>query len=385
MMTKAPLTVAIAGDPGGAAAMAPVLELLRQEGRPLRALGYRQAVTNWRSRGLEVEELPDSTNLELALRRLRDLQADLLLSGTSENGVNLEKPFIAAARRLGIPSVVVLDHWMNYRWRFANEQGELVYVPDRIAIMDEQAREEMLAEGLDGGRLVVTGQPAFDALAPLRRLATPRQRKAIREMLGVAEDECMVLFASEPISTMCGTEPSQPFYPGYTELTVLRVLASSLGRIAERTPKKLVLIVRPHPLDRPESLQLSTSGPLRLMVDGRGNGREVVLAADLVTGMTSMLLIEACLLGCIVLSIQPGLRRADTLPTNRWGASRGVFREEEIEPALMSLLFDDAARAEAIGRTATIRVEPGAARRVVQLLDTLQSSRPRENWRSLNE
>ncbi len=377
MTAKASRIVAIAGDPGGAAAVAPVLELLSQEGRSLHALAYRQAVANWRGRGLEVEELAHSTNLEQAQRYLGDFRADILLTATSDNGVNLEKPFIAAARRLGIPSLAVMDHWMNYRLRFANEKGELAYLPDRVAIMDEQAREEMLADGLDAGRLAVTGQPAFDELASLRRSITPQQRQAVRQLLGVARDERMVLFASEPISTICGTEPSQPLYPGYTERTVLRDLAAALGRIAERRTEKIVLVVRPHPLDNPESLRLSANPPLRLVVDSRGQGREVVLAADLVTGMTTMLLVEACLLGCVVLSVQPGARLADALPTNRWGVSRGIYRAEDIEPALTSLLFDETARVDAVARTANIRIEPGAAKRIVHLLDSLlDAARP---------
>jgi hypothetical protein len=371
MTAPARRIVAIAGDPGGAAAVAPVLELLRQEGCPLHALAYRQAVASWRGRGLDVDELPHSTDLAQAEQRLRDLGANILLSATSDNGVNLEKPFFAAARRLGVPSLAVLDHWMNYRLRFANDKGELVYLPDRIAVMDELAREEMLAEGLDAGRLVVTGQPAFDELASFRQSATVQQRQAIRQLLGVAADERMVLFASEPISTMCGTEPSQPLYPGYTEQTVLGDVAEALGRIAERRTEKIVLVVRPHPLDNPEKLCVCADAPLRVVVDGRGKGREVVLAADLVTGMTTVLLVEASLLGCVVLSVQPGLRSADALPTNRWGVSRGIYREEDIEPALEALLFDETARAEVVDRTARIRVEPGAARRIVRLLDSL--------------
>jgi hypothetical protein len=371
MTARATQIVAIAGDPGGAAALAPVLELLRQERRPLRALAYRQAVAYWRSRDLELDELPAATDLEKAKQRLRDLHAGLLLSATSDNGINLEKPFFAAARQLGIPSLAVLDHWMNYRLRFANSQGELLYVPDRIAIMDEQARREMIAEGFDAERLIVTGQPAFDELASFRQSATPQQRQAVRQMLGVTQDEHMVLFASEPISTMCGTEPSQPLYPGYTEQTVLRMLVTALERIARQCPEKIVLIVRPHPLDRPESLHCVAEGPLRLVVDSRGKGRDVVLAADLVVGMTSMLLVEACLLGGVVLSLQPGLRQADALPTNRWGVSRGIYHAKDIEAALVSLLFDENVRAEAVARTATVRVEPGAAKRIVRLLDSL--------------
>jgi hypothetical protein len=268
---------------------------------------------------------------------------------------------------------------MNYRLRFANEKGELVYSPDRIAIMDEQARQEMVAEGLDVDRLVVTGQPAFDELASFRREATPQQRQAVRQMLGIAEEERLVLFASEPISVLCGTGATQQPHPGYTEQTVLRALLSALGRIARRRTEKIALVVRPHPLDQPETLQLSHNEPLRLVVDSRGTGREVVMAADLVAGMTTILLVEACLLGCVVISLQPGLILPDVLPTNRWGVSCPVYNEKEFEPALESLLFDERVRAEAVQRAASIQPEPGAARRVVQLLDSVTTSRATRN------
>jgi hypothetical protein len=313
----------------------------------------------------------DLTQAKQLLGRVR---ADCLLSATSDNGVNLEKPFFAAARQLGIPSLAVLDHWMNYRLRFANEKGELLYTPDRIAIMDEQARQEMIAEGLDADRLVVTGQPAFDELAAFRQAATLEHRENIRQLLGVVPAERMVLFASEPISTMCGTEPSQPLYPGYTEQSVLGALVTALQRIARRRAEGIVLVVRPHPLEKLESLPHSIDGPLRLVLDGRGKGRDVVRAADLVTGMTTVLLVEACLLGCVVLSLQPGLRLADALPTNRWGASRGVYREEEMEATLTDLLFNETTRAEVKARTERIQVKPGAARRIVRLLDSLRTA-----------
>jgi hypothetical protein len=75
-----------------------------------------------------------------------------------------------------------------------------------------------------------------------------------------------------------------------------------------------------------------------------------------------------------VLSLQPGLRLGDALPTNRWGVSQGVYREEEIEPALANLLLNERSRAEAVTKTAKVRVEPGAANRIVNLLDSMLPS-----------
>ena len=53
--------VAVAGDPGGASAVAPVIEALIAAGVPVTALPYNQAVQVWGRRGLQVEELSAAT------------------------------------------------------------------------------------------------------------------------------------------------------------------------------------------------------------------------------------------------------------------------------------------------------------------------------------
>ena len=107
-----------------------------------------------------------------------------LLTATSANGIDLEKLFLGAARRLGVPALAVLDFWSNYRQRFSDQRDNLIYLPDRIAVMDEHARTEMIAEGFAPELLSVTGQPAFDALEPAQQRFTPDARAAVRAQLG---------------------------------------------------------------------------------------------------------------------------------------------------------------------------------------------------------
>jgi hypothetical protein len=133
------------------------------------------------------------------------------------------------------------------------------------------------------------------------------------------------------------------------------------------------LLIRPHPRERTKDLHLLQlrAKAVRVIVEGQGDGRGIVLAADLVVGMTTVLLVEACLLGCLVVSLQPGLVGADVLPSNRCGASRPVYREREIEQVLESLLFADDARTKLQAQVAKFVVHTGAARRVVDLLNSL--------------
>jgi hypothetical protein len=300
----------------------------------------------------------------------------VLLAGTSVNGVDLEKRFVVAARRLGIPSLAMLDFWSNYRARFADASGGLAYLPDRIAVMDSLAREEMTAAGFEADRLWITGQPAFDELDAYRQRATPQRRAEVREALGVGDDAAMVLFASQPITALYGDDTGGPSHPGFTEHTVLAALVAALDRIAGGEAPPIALVVRPHPREDAAGLQRHRARSMRVIVDGRGDAREAALAADLVTGMNTILLVEACLLGCVVASLQPGLRSADVLPTNRWGATQAVFRAEDLEGVVGRLLLDEEARREAKARAARLQFEPGAAERVIRLIDSMQGLEP---------
>lgn len=363
--------VAVAGDPGGADAVGPVLAALRAAGRPVTALAYAQAGPVWARRGVPSEPLPPTPDAAALLAG-----AGALLTATSCNGLDLEKPFRAAARRLGVPSVAVLDAWSNYVARFAGPDGRLDHLPDRVAVMDAQARDEMIAAGFDPGRVTVTGQPAFDDLAARRAAFDPARRAAARGRLGVGPDERLVLFASQPLAALCGSDPSHPDYWGYTEQTVLALLTAALDRIVRRRRTTLTLVVRPHPREDAGTLRGLTAGAARVVVDGGGgDGPEVALTADLVTGITSVLLVHACLLGCVVLSLQPGLRRGDVLPTNRAGRSRAAYRPDEIEPAVEALLFDPTARVDLANRARAAAPPGDAAGRVIRLLDSLQGGK----------
>jgi hypothetical protein len=95
------------------------------------------------------------------------------------------------------------------------------------------------------------------------------------------------------------------------------------------------------------------------------------MTSDLVIGMTTVLLVEACYLGCHVVSLQSGLKQPDILPTNRIGLSRAVYHEDEAREALEQMLFDDGVRQQFRSRLDGLRRDAGAAQRVVALIDQM--------------
>lgn len=348
------------------------MEVLLSEPRyRVQSLLYREAQSVWARRGLEFESLDESTSASDAERLLRESRADLLVTATSFNGIDLEKKFITAARRLSVPSLSVLDFWSNYATRFNDAEGILAHVPDRIAVMDDRARDEMVAAGFDARQLVVTGQPALDDLINCKKAYTNEGRAALRAALGVMDNERLVLFASQPLASVFGDSAERPLYLGYTEFTVLDALVSSLENIAARHAEQITLLIRPHPRENSQALEERTSDSIRIVVSSDGDGREMVLASDLVAGMTTMLLVEACFLGVPVVSLQPGLRTADPLPTNRAGLSRPVYSTDEFEPVIESLLFDETVRQNTMANLAKSVPSGDAAQYVARLIGSM--------------
>lgn len=371
-----PRIVALSGDPGGARAVAPVIAALEHEaGIDVLPLAYREARAEWAHQGVRYREIPETLTADEAAALLRQSGAALLLTGTSVNEVSLEKRFVAAARSMHVPSLAILDFWSNYAARFADEHGALTALPDRIAVMDEQARTEMIADGIPAHLIVSTGQPAFDGLESRHQRHTPRQRASARAALGIAPPDLAVLYVSQPLATLYGDSPASPRYLGYTQQTVLDLLVTALDGIASRSQHEIILVVRPHPRERSPLSLLSHSTHLKTVVTDDGDTAEVLLAMDLVTGMWSSLLVEACLLGCLVASIQPGPRHADLLPTNRQGYSQPIYRAEDVEPTVERLLLDEAARQQVQTRLMGLRAQPGATQRVVALVRELLQGR----------
>jgi hypothetical protein len=362
-----PTVVVICGDPGGASALAPVVIRLRDGGKvTVVAMAYRQAITVWEAQKIDHQTVSENLGMGEAAKLLNGWNARLLLCGTSINGVDLELIFMQAANEIGLPSLAVLDFWTNYRRRFTSKPGELV-IPDRIAVMDEQAREEIVASGFPSGRVEITGQPAFDQFAaPCIRDYSTRSRE-LRNSLGVGIQDRLVLFASQPLSDLHGYDTSSPGHPGYTEATALPMVIRALEEVAYEDSVCISLLVRPHPRESLAMYDWVSSSSIKVLVSAAHGLHAVLVAADLVTGMTSVALVEACYLGCIVLSIQPGLEGPDPVPTNRSGLSAAAYTEDEARELLRRLLLDESAIAKMKRRLMDMGCDGQAGDRICNL------------------
>jgi hypothetical protein len=377
MPSRTPQLIVICGDAGGANAIVPVIKQLHSEKkRDVLVFAYLQAIEimskNKISFSVLDEKITDSAIQEL----LQKNQPVIIVTGTSVNAIELEKKFICAARKLKIPCLAVLDFWSNYSQRFSDDQGDLKYVPDKIAIMDEIAYSGMIAEGFHPDTLIVTGQPAFDALAECKVNFNNKTLQKIRRNFQIHANELFVTFVSQPLSIVNGEDESNPRFLGYTEKTVLKNLVPALNKISQDCKKDIALIIRPHPREKSDDYTKITSNVIRIIISSVDNPRDIVMASDLVIGMNTELLVEACYLGCIVVSVQPGLRFKDVLPTNNEGYSIPVYSKDKITDTIRITLIDSDIRSEMKNKLDHFKQDGHATDRVVNTINQMiQASR----------
>lgn len=355
--------VIVGGDPGGAMALAPVIRALgtRSDIR-LRVFGYRQALPLWLRQGFDVEVLPD----DRAVDPFAYLQGDnvaLLLTATSVNGVDHERSFRRWASDSSVSSIAVIDFWSNYSARFRAGAHDTLELPSAIAIMDERAHSEMVAEGFPADRLIVTGQPAFDNIGAFRAGWSEAKWREARKQLSLEIGPKVVLFVSQPLSEMAELLGSEDV--PLDEREILNAVTAALEEIAATDAIEIVLAVRPHPRQRLVQSDLPAGIRVRVTLAATGEPWPAVLAADVVVGITSVLLVEACMLGCTVVSVQPGGRATDPLPTTRSGHSVSVYSVVELPATLRRALAPSMA-----GKWAMNTDDPSqcaAADRIVEL------------------
>lgn len=327
-----------ARDAGAANVLLPVLKKLRaRPGLQMRVIAEGPALRVFRSGGIAAEEAPAGPGeQERFLReRWREAAPETLLLGTSW-GPSIEKELLRIGQQGGVPALSVVDHWSNYRERFVEPESGQVRFPAQISLMDETALEQAVAEGLPREILRVTGQPHLQELAAasgdpeLRRQA--RQLRA--EWLG-GEESAVVLFGSELFSA--DFRRGTPHDRGYTETDALEGLALALRQVEERRRGRLKLVVKLHPK---ENLDRFRPGPLArergFLLAQAQPAWHCLLATDVAVGMTSMLLLEAVLLGRPAVSYQP----VQGVAAPFIGTQTGLVRSARSPDALAAHLSD---------------------------------------------
>lgn len=337
-------------DPGGANVVAPLIKPLLARSYNVFLYGKDFALAKYRQEGLDAfdiaQKLPIINKASIA-QFLKRISPDIVITGTSADD-DTEKLMWKSCAEFSIPTIAIVDQWCNYGLRFSaygvgnvkeyEHDRKHPYLPSLITAIDDFAMSEMIAEGLPADRLVVCGQPYFEKIISARNDLL--EVDAFNQTHSLEQDEFVVVFASEPITTTY--KNGAIGYLGYTECTILEALADTLENIVSATGLPVRLIVRPHPKEDGESLGavLKNRHHLRWSVERNASPWVLMTRANLVVGMSSMFLLEAVVMGRPVKSIQIGLCREDPFVLSRRGIVQSILTKGELVDSLQGAIVD---------------------------------------------
>lgn len=307
---------------------------------------------------------------EGAAAMLDSARPRIVVGGTSENPDTQGLALIAEARRRGLPSVGFVDGPATAEYRFRGRASEpLAFAPDWILVPDAISRRRYEALGHPGARIVDCGHPYFDRVREAGRALEAEGRNAVRAraLPDAPRDRLVVVFLAEVSAGLIpGAFERGPDYTlagrGASDWRTQIVLEEVLDALAPIEPRPYV-VLRLHPKNEDAEFQ-----PYRSEIDAVSRGglaHEVVFAADLVIGMTSILLFEAALMGRPTISVIPRPAEREWLTAIGLGITQAVHTREALGEILPAAVADPG---RALGKDPAEVIHFGALDRMAEFL-----------------
>lgn len=272
-------------------------------------------------------------------RIITRIQPDLVVATSSPRA---EEAAIMVADRRGIPSVCLVNLFLPNRERAPYRSG----FSQRVCVLHSQVKASLVEAGRSPHEVVVTGNPAFDALASPRLRARAQRMRERRGWTG----KRVILYAADE-------EPEDPSL----RQTLPVATEDSLVEGLRRNPN-WVGIVRRHPGLR--HIPLRRSHP-RLHLSGSDDHLPTLLnAVDVVLTHGSTLGLEAAIAGKRVLTLGSSAW-AYACPSLKLGVAEVV---ESLDDLLPLLGRDRAATGPSLPEVGT------ATARVANVLDEVLAS-----------
>lgn len=222
------------GDVGGCRALLPLIRLFS---------GMDEYCVRVLANGFLSASLPEyAISAQSAGEGIAEGLVDVLVFSTSTYD-ELPLRLAIQCRKHGIPSICILDSWMNYtaRLRLCGGDGTM-FLPDCYIVMDKIARARVIREGFPEERIAVTGQPALAGILDSPLLSA----RPAGNLFKVKR----VTFVAEPPERL-RTQKSRTVPCGYDTENVFPIVCREMQKYAEY----FFLEIAPYPSDGSDFLQ----------------------------------------------------------------------------------------------------------------------------------
>lgn len=287
------------------------------------------------------------------------LKAKILVVGSSDNRQSPIHDLVARAKANEIKTIGVVDMRMNSDKRFCGQSTEpLKYAPQYLLVPDKETQSEFIKLGKEADTVLPLGHPHYDFVR--------KRAKDLRQTLKPGNKKTIVFIAEpviklDPALSQKSEEYTLTGTTGSTNRTDI-VLQELLHAIKSQQIEAQ-LIVRLHPKNNSDEFTPYMADIAAL--SSGGDPLELVCQADLVVGMTSMLMIEAYLAGARTLSIVPTEQERYWLPTVTSGLTPCLSSRSDIERYLLAWQNGQLPQAQASGEASFAE---GALKRVVDFI-----------------
>jgi CDP-glycerol glycerophosphotransferase (TagB/SpsB family) len=227
----------------------------------------------------------------------------------------------------------------------------------RYAVAGRTARDAYVQRGVNPDNVHITGQPRFDAI-----LKREFHSGNLKVELGIPADRGIIVMATQS-------------FTGVRSEELLRETIAAVINASAQFPHHQ-LVIKPHPQEDATCYQRIAAGMDGVIVRQKVDIYELLHACDLLITGYSTVALEAMLFNKPVITINL-TGKPDIATYAGSGAALGVYRKEDLAPAIQSALFDSRTREELTQRRRAFFLENAyqpdgqASRRVAELIKQL--------------
>ena len=370
MNSKSPknLVIVAAKDAGGCNSLIPVINRLKKTYKLITVADYPASLI-FNKNNIKVDIFKRYLSKRECDRLFLKESPVSVLLGTSWRK-SIEDSIVEGASRYNIPSIGILDSWLRYDERFSANKNRWFYLPDYLVVMDRNVKRDMIKLGAPKHRIFPIGNPFFDNI----RKKGAKIKKKLKGQV-IRREKKRILFLSEPNSLFNGNPQFMHRDKlGYDEFVVLKDLVEIVRKIETRRKAKIELLLKLHPAERNPRKYRNFIDKRKVKVVN-GELYKLMYSVDLVVGMQSMGLVEACILNIVNLSYQPGLKTKEMLVTNRLRVGQFCYSKKGCEQKIEKLLFDRASRKRSIDKMKSFLPVAGITGRAVAFIYTVIDSK----------